>query len=558
MPLQSQRSHTSRRALIGALVALLIASLWAASGRVPTASAATAASTTLCSGFDSCASKGMSHDGYKTAKSNMYWNMYSGVNCTNYVAYRMIRAGMSSTRPSELKTGLGNATYWGGSFGSLTTSTPMVGSVAWWKANTNGVGSAGHVARVEAVLSNGDIQISESNYGSEFTWRQLTKGGNRWPSGFIHLKDSVVTVTSAPGVSGTPQVGVPLTATTGSWTPTPTSYSYQWWANDVAISGATGSTYTPTAAEVGKTITTTVWANAAGYVQGITGSTRSAAVQPGTQTVTSAPTVSGTAQVDETLTASPGSYSPGADSISYQWLADGKAIDGATKSTFVPTKEQADARVSVKVTAAKAGYTAVSRTSSATDPVLAPAIRVTTAAITGVRHVGEVLTADVQTADPVDATKVYQWFRDGAKIKGARSATYQLKRADTGSAISAKVAVSAHGYVGRTLKLKAVRGIVVPVTATVRTDPQSAKSVWVKVILAAPGGAKPTGTVAIKVGKELHRGKLTKNGTVRLRFTHAGSGTRAVKVYYKGRNGFTTARAATTVQVPAKRAGKGR
>src|ERR671912_95046 len=61
----------------------------------------------------------------------MYWRMYSGHNCTNYVAYRLIENGMPNVRPWD---GSGNATNWGVAMSRITDSTPTVGSVAWWKA----------------------------------------------------------------------------------------------------------------------------------------------------------------------------------------------------------------------------------------------------------------------------------------------------------------------------------------------------------------------------------------------------------------------------------------
>jgi hypothetical protein len=67
-------------------------------------------------------------------------------------------------------------------------------------------------------------------------------------------------VNSAPPViAGTPTVGNVLTATTGSWTGSPTSYAYQW--QDCNTSGGScknvgtnSATYSLTAADVGATV----------------------------------------------------------------------------------------------------------------------------------------------------------------------------------------------------------------------------------------------------------------------------------------------------------------
>jgi putative cell wall-binding protein/peptidoglycan/xylan/chitin deacetylase (PgdA/CDA1 family) len=68
-----------------------------------------------------------------------------------------------------------------------------------------------------------------------------------------------------PTVAGTAQVGKLLTATVAPWAPDPVALSYQWNADGVAIAGATGLTFTPTAAQVGKAITFTVSGTKTGY-----------------------------------------------------------------------------------------------------------------------------------------------------------------------------------------------------------------------------------------------------------------------------------------------------
>ena len=63
-----------------------------------------------------------------------------------------------------------------------------------------------------------------------------------------------------PVISGIEGEGFTLSTTDGDWDNEPTSYTYQWYADEVAIGGATDSTYELTASEVGATITVTVTA----------------------------------------------------------------------------------------------------------------------------------------------------------------------------------------------------------------------------------------------------------------------------------------------------------
>ena len=81
--------------------------------------------------------------------------------------------------------------------------------------------------------------------------------------------------TGAPTISGTVQVGETLTVDTSSIDDADglndVSYSYQWLANDINVAGATGSSYTLTDAEEGKTIKVRVsFADDAGTEESLT------------------------------------------------------------------------------------------------------------------------------------------------------------------------------------------------------------------------------------------------------------------------------------------------
>ena len=90
---------------------------------------------------------------------------------------------------------------------------------------------------------------------------------------------------------------------------------------------------------------------------------------------TGAPTVSGTPQVDQTLTASTSNIAD-ADGLSnvsygYQWLAAGTAISGATGSTYTLTANEQGDTIQVRVSFNDDKGNAESRTSVATDAVAA-------------------------------------------------------------------------------------------------------------------------------------------------------------------------------------------
>ena len=197
----------TRRLCSALLVAAVLLAL------VPLASPASATSSYLCTGYSGCKDEGYSHFGYRKAGKKMWWRMYAGHNCTNYVAYRLVKGGMSAERPWS---GTGMAYNWGRANRRITDGTPMVGAVAWWKKNARGVGSSGHVAYVEEVVSSRKIVISEDSWSGDFHWRTITKGSGSWPSGFVHFDDREVVARSRPAISGTPRVGEPLTARLGA------------------------------------------------------------------------------------------------------------------------------------------------------------------------------------------------------------------------------------------------------------------------------------------------------------------------------------------------------
>src|SRR3954454_13702936 len=102
----------------------------------------------------------------------------------------------------------------------------------------------------------------------------------------------------APTVSGTPQVGVQLSATTGVWSPAGT-YTFRWYADGTVIDGATASTFTPTAAQLGDKLRVKVTAAAPGYTSLRVRSGATQVVAAGRFTAKTQPSVTGIAQVDQ-------------------------------------------------------------------------------------------------------------------------------------------------------------------------------------------------------------------------------------------------------------------
>ena len=254
----------------------------------------------------------------------------------------------------------------------------------------------------------------------------------------------VFTRTTAPAVSGTPQVGVQLSASAGTWSPVGT-YTYQWFAGGAPVMGATASTFTPTAAQLGQHVRAEVTVAADGYRTVKPKTIRTRVVSPGQFRADAPPTIAGTPQVDHPLTASAGMWTP-AGSVHLQWLADGTPIAGATSATFIPTAELLHSKLSVQVQVAQTGYTDAVATSATTDPVAAGTfLNTRPPAVVGVAQVGVPLSADHGSWTP-RASFAYQWQVNGSDVSGATDATFTPRPQDLGKAVTLEVAVSRPGY----------------------------------------------------------------------------------------------------------------
>jgi peptidoglycan/xylan/chitin deacetylase (PgdA/CDA1 family) len=245
------------------------------------------------------------------------------------------------------------------------------------------------------------------------------------------------TVPGTPTITGTAQVGQLLTADPGTWTPAPATYSYQWLRNGAAITNATNATYTPVAADVGRTLTVRVSATPAG---GTAASATSAGVVVAAAPVTvtpGTPTISGTPRVGSVLTANTGTWSPSGLTFTYQWLRNGTAISAATARTYTPVAADAGRTLSVRVTGTPAGGVGASATSAGV--AITVVVTAGSPTISGTARVGRVLTANPGTWSPAGVTFTYQWLRNGVAISGATSRTYTVANADYLRMLSVRV-----------------------------------------------------------------------------------------------------------------------
>jgi hypothetical protein len=274
-------------------------------------------------------------------------------------------------------------------------------------------------------------------------------------------------------VTGTKQVGSVLTVSNGNWANGPTSYTYQWYrcdnpgkTNCAAVAGQTSNRYTLRPEDAGHTFYASVTAcNKDGCTKGESDPVGpiSAVDLPAN---TAAPSVTGTPQVGQTLTAVEGSWANAPTSYAYQWLRCDSAgdncgaIGGATAKTYAPSIPDRGATLRVRVTAqngkgngtATSGPTALV-TGSGTGTGGGSAVAVSTVSLPDQLLVSEVkfsppllhsrapFTAQVRVTDkgghPVSGALVYviglpyAWLRNAPEVPSGPDGVATLTLAPT-------------------------------------------------------------------------------------------------------------------------------
>jgi len=301
------------------------------------------------------------------------------------------------------------------------------------------------MARVSGVNASGTVSIHTASTSAVVA--QFLPPGN----------------TVAPVVTGATVTTSTLSASNGTWTESPTTYSYQWFrcakiqkapGNALAsgcsnISGATGATYDLVGADVGKFVGAAVTARNVAGSAGKWSKTTAAVTAFPTPANTVAPAVTGTAQVSRILTLSNGTWNNRPTGYTYRWFACTAAktagatlpsgctqIAGETDATFQLLQGQQSRFVLGMVTATNVSGSTV-RYSATTTAVGVPSPYAPSAivqpivdiggesgdAISGRAMVGSVLIADEGTwlGYPIPEKRFSYWYRCVAPVTQSSS-----------------------------------------------------------------------------------------------------------------------------------------
>ncbi len=315
------------------------------------------------------------------------------------------------------------------------------------------------------------------------------------------------------------------------WGPEPVELSYQWYR--VSSSGTAYALPDSNTADLavpgiaaGHRLKVRVTGKRHGYAtKSVYSATTSAKVAKAEFVDPSDPTVVDPPHLGKPVSADPGYY-PAGTSFKYQWYRQARsgnsysAIYKAVKKSYTPTSYDLGRKLKVRITASRAGYVTISRTSApSTEEVrkltgVTPRLTDTTPAVGQELGVTEATSEEAWGPAGVAVTVNYGWYRVDSKGRSAlvsTDRTYRVAAGDLGHTIKVKLVSDMEAWqnISHTsaASAKVVKGELVPgeveidatnpsyrieaVTSGWEPDPESFTYQWFHDGVAVPG---PAGT----------------------------------------------------------------
>jgi 6-phosphogluconolactonase (cycloisomerase 2 family) len=385
------------------------------------------------------------------------------------------------------------------------TNSPLGYTYQWERCNSSG-GGCGNIAGATASA----YVVATADVGD--TLRVIVTASNLGGHNAATSAATAAVLPAAPAnqglpaISGTAQQGLPLSVSTGSWTNSPSSFTYQWMQCDrfgggcAPLVGATASGYVASAADVGHTLSVIVTAYNAGGSTSVT-SPPSALVAPGAPANASPPAISGSAQQGQALSVSTGSWANAPTSFTYQWEqcdASGggcSSIAGAVSSSYVAAGSDVGHTLRAVVTAANGGGSTPATSAPTASVLIAAPVNTAAPAITGTAVQAQLLSSSSGSWQNSPTAFVYQWLQCDAAgsgctpIAGASASSYVPVAADAGHTL--RVTVTASNAGGSSSATSAQTAAVVGLQVNTALAPP---------VLAASADLTPvSGTVLVKL-----------------------------------------------------------
>jgi hypothetical protein len=311
-------------------------------------------------------------------------------------------SGVATAKIAKLKLGKHTVTALLETVGNLVLNGTVGYGVTVNTATLPGGPYASATAVTVAQTAQG-LQVTSKVTGTTSTGQAVTLV----PTGTITVKDGSVTLGSAK-----------LSGKTGS--------------------GAATATVTGYSLPAGVNNFTATFAPANADFLGSTGTKQVVAPKTVMWVHPGSPVIAGKAAVGDTLTVKPGTWSPAGAHLSFQWLANGSPVPGATSSTLVLGAAQFGKTITVDVTGSAKGFQSVEASSPATAKVGKGTLKSSRPKITGTPKVGNTLRVSVGSWTPGTHFS-YQWFANGKAIRGAKGSSLKLTAAMRGKRIEVAV-----------------------------------------------------------------------------------------------------------------------
>ena len=380
-----------------------------------------------------------------------------------------------------------------------------------------------------------------------YTYRTLPEDTYATAEEFLAVVAQPAVPAQTPVILGTAAQGETLRLKEANW-PVGTSLSYQWYAEQWPITGATAATLQVPGYAGGTGIFVGVTAKAPGF--------RKTTVFSAVKTIIPRPTwvvnfedpkINGTPEWGKTLTVDPGKWTGGAE-LTYQWST------GEVGRTHVI--QDFETFVSVTVTGSISGMHSSSATANLEIPAppltytVKPSIKDTTATV------GRPIVPDpgVWKSKPVLS---YTWLRDGRVIGGAKGDnSYTPTSDDIGTAISFSVYATANGYDPISVvsnQTSRVTGSPAEKVKNITQPTISGRAIQGQTLTVEPGTWSAQASLSYQW---LRSGKVIEGATKNtLTLTASDTGSRISVKVTGSRNGFTSASVTTVstavVQGPA-------
>ncbi|GAA4737896.1 hypothetical protein GCM10023350_22450 [Nocardioides endophyticus] len=271
------------------------------------------------------------------------------------------------------------------------------------------------------------VQVISSD---ETTGEMVVKIGKRF-----------VAATSSATIDGDESFGGTLTATPPAWFQDDVTATVAWLRDGTPIEAADGTEYEITAADVGHTVSAEVTGSKNDYQDTTVETAGILAVADPAPEPDTQPSVTGTTQVGQTLTAHAAEW-PLEGSSTFAWSVGGQSR--GTGTTYVVKPEDLGHAITLTETFSSPGYEDATATADSAVVTKGTAPQATAAtSFTGTAQVGQRLTA-VKATWPVAGESTFTWTAGGTPV--GTGTTYVVATADLGKSVTVTETFTSPGY----------------------------------------------------------------------------------------------------------------